>query len=98
AWPFERRTHCDLGAIIAGGVQSFGRISTTNTRSGRFVLFCAVWGEVPGLKIVLASFIDRLLASLSECELAGNNISNSGPNVVMDSDIAVWGKREFGGA
>jgi hypothetical protein len=55
-------------------------------------------GEVPGLKIVLASFIDRLLASLSECELAGNHVSNSGPNVVMDSDIAVWGKRDFGGA
>src|SRR5262249_15610951 len=43
----ERRTHCDLGAIIAGAVQSFGRISTTNTRSGRFVLFCAVWARFP---------------------------------------------------
>ena len=32
-----------------------------------------------------------------ECELAGNHISNSGPNVVMDSDVAVWGKREFSG-
>src|SRR5260221_2533413 len=46
-WPFERRTHCDLGAIIAGAVQSFGRISTTNRRSGRFVLFCAVWTRFP---------------------------------------------------
>src|SRR5262245_50571882 len=53
--------------------------------------------EVPGLKIVLTSFIDRLLACLSECELAGNHISNAGPNVVMDSDVAVWGKPEVGG-
>src|SRR5262245_16127601 len=54
--------------------------------------------EVPGLKKVLTSFINRLLTSLSECKFAGNHISNSGPNVVMDSDVAVWGKREFGGA
>src|SRR5262245_25850179 len=47
---------------------------------------------------ILAGFIDRLLASLCECGLAGNHISNSGPNVVMHSDVAVWGKREFGGA
>src|SRR5262249_15017514 len=52
--------------------------------------------EVPGLKIVLTSFINRLLTSLSECKLAGNHISNSGPNVVMDSNVAVWGKRRFG--
>jgi len=44
--------------------------------------------EIPGLIIVLASFIDGLLASLSERELAGNNISNSGPNV-MYSDVNV---------
>src|SRR5262249_1190634 len=43
----ERRIHCDLGAIIAGAVQSFGRISTTNTRSGTFVLFCAVCARFP---------------------------------------------------
>src|SRR5262249_33843330 len=43
----ERRTHCDLGAIIVGAVQSFGRISTTNARSGRFVLFCAVCARFP---------------------------------------------------
>src|SRR5258707_8027898 len=43
----ERRTHCDLGAIIAGAVQSFGRISTTNRRSGTFVLFCAVCARFP---------------------------------------------------
>src|SRR5262249_34208337 len=54
--------------------------------------------EIPCFKIVLASFIDRLLASLSECKLAGNHISNSGANVVMYSDVAVWGKREFGGS
>src|SRR4029077_13906646 len=53
--------------------------------------------EVPGLKIVFARFIDRLLAPLSECKLAGNHISNSGPNVVMDPDVAVRSKREFGG-
>src|SRR5262249_25660424 len=97
AFYHERRTHCDLGAISAGPVQSFRRISTSNMRSGGIVLFCGVC-EVPGLKIVLASFIDRLLACLSECEFAGNHISNAGPNVVMDSDVAVWGKREFGGA
>src|SRR5215831_12465581 len=54
--------------------------------------------EVPCFKKVLAGFIDCLLAPLSESKLAGNHISNSGPNVVMDSDVAVWGKREFGGA
>src|SRR5260370_38343809 len=43
----ERRTHCDLGAIIAGAGQSFGRISTTNRRSGTFVLFCAVCARFP---------------------------------------------------
>jgi hypothetical protein len=37
----ERRIHSDLGEIIAGAVQSFERISTTNMRSGTFVLFCA---------------------------------------------------------
>src|SRR6516225_7542096 len=41
-----KRAHCDLGGITAGPVQSFGRISTTNKRSGRFVLFppaCAIF-------------------------------------------------------
>src|SRR5262245_14380837 len=47
AFQHERRTHCDLGAIIAGAAQSFGRISTTNTRSGMFVLFCAVCARFP---------------------------------------------------
>src|SRR5262245_59301193 len=54
--------------------------------------------EVPGLKIVLASFIDRLLTPLSKCKLASNHIANSRPNVMMYPDVAVWGKREFGGA
>jgi hypothetical protein len=53
--------------------------------------------DIPGLKIVLARFIDRILPSLSECEFAGNNISNSGPDVVMYPDVASWGKRQFGG-
>ena len=41
-----KRAHCDLGGITAGPVQSFGRISMTNKRSGRFVLFspaCAIF-------------------------------------------------------
>jgi hypothetical protein len=41
------RTHCDLGKISAGAVQSFGTISTINTRVGRFVLFCAVCARFP---------------------------------------------------
>src|SRR5262249_6887395 len=47
AFQHERRTHCDLGAIIAGAVQSFGRISTTNTRVCMYVLFCAVCARFP---------------------------------------------------
>jgi hypothetical protein len=49
-------------------------------------------------KIVLTSSINRLLTSLSECKLAENDISNSGANVVMYSDVAIWRKREFDGA
>src|SRR5262245_21695826 len=37
-----KRAHCDLGGIVAGPAQSFRRISMTNTRSGKFVLFSAV--------------------------------------------------------
>jgi len=59
-----------------------------------FVLFCAVCARFP----VSKKYSPGLLAPLSESKLAGNHISNSGPNVVMDSDVAVWGKREFGGA
>src|SRR5262249_563936 len=43
----DRRTHCDLGTISAGAAQSFGTISTINTRAGRFVLFCAVCARFP---------------------------------------------------
>src|SRR5262249_9975278 len=43
----RQRTHCDFGKISAGAVQSFGTISTINTRVGRVVLFCAVCARFP---------------------------------------------------
>ena len=51
----------------------------------QFCLILSGMCEVPRFKIVLPSFIDLRLASLSEREFAGKNISNPGPNMVMRS-------------
>ena len=48
--------------------------------------------------IVLPSFIDGGLASLNECQLAGDNVPNSRPYVVMRSYERSWGKRVLSGS
>ena len=70
-----------------------------NQNAKRLVcLVCsAVCARLPGLKIIVASLIDRRNASLSEGELARKNISNPGPNMVMHSKVGPGGKRKFGG-
>jgi hypothetical protein len=40
-------------------------------------------GKVPRFKKVLAGFINRRPAFLGECDVAGKNVSNPRPNVVM---------------
>ena len=63
-------------------------------------LVCLVLGgmcEVARFKIIVASLIDRRNASLSEHKLAGKNISNPGPNMVMHSKVGPGGKRKFSG-
>jgi hypothetical protein len=54
--------------------------------------------EVPRFKKIVPSFIDRRLPSYSEGDLAGKHIPNSGANVVMHSEVALWGKCHFGGS
>jgi len=54
--------------------------------------------EVPRFKKIIPSFVDRRLASLSECDLAENHISNPRANVVMHSEVGLWGKRHFRGS
>src|SRR5262244_2453505 len=54
--------------------------------------------EVPRFEIIVSSLIDSGVATLSECELAGKNIPNPGPNVMMHSEIGAWSERKFGGA
>ena len=53
--------------------------------------------DVTRFKEIISGVIDRCFASLSECELAGNHISNSWANVVMDSEVGIWGECHFGG-
>jgi hypothetical protein len=86
----DRRAYCDLDPVF--------RENFHDQYAKRHV--CLVFSgmcEVSRFKIVVASFVDCLLASLSECEFTGDNISNSRPNVVMYSDLASGGKGQFGG-
>src|SRR5215475_14302974 len=54
--------------------------------------------EVSRFKIIVPSLIDRRATSLSERQLARENISDPGANMVMHSKVRSWGKRKFGGA
>ena len=65
-------------------------------RRGKFVWFWAVWGRFPVSKKYSRCLIDRRLTSFREGDLAANHIANARTNVVMHSQVGVWGKRNFG--
>jgi len=54
--------------------------------------------EISRFVKILPSFIDGGLASLNECQLAGDNVPNSRPYVVMRSYERSWGKRVLSGS
>ena len=53
-------------------------------------------GKVPCLEKVFSCFIDHRLTSFREGDLAANHIANARTNVVMHSQVGVWGERNFG--
>jgi hypothetical protein len=53
--------------------------------------------EVSRFKIIVPGLIDRSATPLSERQLARENISDPGANMVMHSKVGSRGKRKFGG-